>query len=190
MAETSYFYIDQSTWDAWVDALGFASASKLAGACMAYYFTGELSDEVKLAKVAKALFEGERSRLDARRSKASAKAAKVSKIAPEVTPTNVEKSGGRRNGSGQSSNKSAKKSGKVYEKSAPTKRVPAETSVNSKPKPKPNTPQTPRADGVARGSGTMRGSVMSAAEYAELSRVLGFDAPTAYGAARTRLRAV
>lgn len=182
MAETSYFYIDQPTWDAWVDALGFASASKLAGACAQFYFTGELTDDVKLAKVAKALFEGERARLEARRSKASAKAAaKVAKATPE-TPSNVEKSGGDRTNPGKSAKKSEKKSGRVAANSAPTRRVPAETTDHTKPKPKPNTPLTPRAEHGGRGSGGWGSGSVTPAEYADMLEAgLGYDSPTAYG---------
>lgn len=194
----SYAFFETATWDAWVAALGFAAASKLAGACMTYFFHGELGDDVKLTKAAAALFEGERAKLDAKRAKIAAKgsatkdADKGAKPATATTkdrrtkqakpvPANVEKS----DGAGKSSKKSQKSSGKVTEKSPKNLVVAhASTCENEKSRLAPiinlnlsNIPQTPTAKGKAVGSG-----VMSRDEYERLmADGLGFGSPTAYG---------
>ncbi len=180
MADTPFFFIDQSTFDSWVDALGFAAASKLMGACAAYYFTGELSDDVKLTKVARALFEGERARLDARRAKAAAKSSpRTPKATRNAERPNVEKSAAPRKNSQKVEEKSSKSSGKVAENSAPTTHLPAKTPTHPKtnPKPKPNDPQTPAQGEGARGSGAMGRD-----EFLRLaSGGLGFTGRGAYG---------
>lgn len=195
MADTNpgYAFFESATWDAWVAALGFAAASKLAGACMTYFFHGELGDDVKLTKAAAALFEGERAKLDTRRAKIAAKdTGKVAKPATATAegkrtkqakpvPANVEKS----DGAGKSSKKSPKSSEKVAEKSPKNRTVAhASTCENEKSRLAPiinlnlsNIPQTPTAKGKAVGSG-----VMSRDEYERLmAGGLGFGSPTAYG---------
>lgn len=183
MADTtpSYFYIDQTTFDAWVAALGFAAASKLCGACMTYFFHGELGSDVKLAKTAAALFEGERAKLDARRAKVAAKGAtskaKTSKApkTPKAKPVqgNVEKSDSGK----KSEDNSPKSSGKASGNPSQTSPVPAQTVTYLKPKHYTNTPKPPRAEGErAGGSGTV-----SRAEFAALVAGLGYASPGAYG---------
>lgn len=187
----SYFYIEPATWESWVAALGFTAASKLAGACMTYFFTGALGDDVKLTKTAQALFEGERARLDNRRAKAAAKAARAAEAAEKAC---VEKSRTAEKKPAKSSDRPRKNQRKNCDSSEPagesTSRVPAETAsrptTHLKPKPNLNNPQTPtpRATGGGRGGG----GVMSAAEFAALAGTIGYDSPTAYGG--TLLRAV
>jgi len=187
----SYFYIDQTTFDAWVAALGFAAASKLCGACMTYFFHGELGDDVKLTKTAAALFEGERAKLDARRAKVAAKGAtskgktaKTTKVTTKTTRGRVDKSVDNSRAAGKTEGKSPKNPSKKRVNPTPTttetSAVPAQTSTKQVThyKPKFYTPKPPRAEGErAGGSGTV-----SRAEFAALvAGGLGYATPGAYG---------
>ena len=173
-----YFYIEPATWESWVAALGFTAASKLAGACMSYFFSGEIGSDVKLTKTAAALFEGERARLDNRRAKMAAKAARAKAAtdgkSPERTSANVENSRGRTRKSARNEKKSRKNLRCIYDNSAQTSPVPAETTSQHKPKPKPKlyNPQTPTTGG-ATGLSPSASCVMSPEEYDALREVLG-----------------
>lgn len=171
-----YFYIEPATWESWVAALGFTAAAKLAGACMSYFFSGELGSDVKLTKTAAALFEGERARLDNRRAKMAEKAARAKAAtdgkSPESTSANVENSRGRARKSARNEKKSRKNLRCIYDSSAQTSPVPAETTSQHKPKPKLYNPQTPTPSG-GTGLSPSASCVVSPAEYDALLAVLG-----------------
>lgn len=175
----TYFYIEPATWESWVAALGFTAASKLAGACMTYFFSGEIGSDVKLTKTAAALFEGERARLDNRRAKIAEKSKPNSPAdedeASERTSADVENSRGRARKSARNEKKSRKNLRCTRDSSAQTSPVPAETTSQPKPKPKLKlyNPQTPapiaRSEPLAVGASC----VVSPAELAALREVLG-----------------
>jgi len=183
----SYFYIDQTTFDAWAAALGFAAASKLCGACMTYFFHGELGDDVKLTKTAAALFEGERAKLDARRAKVAAKGAtskgktaKTTKVTTKTTRGRVDKSVDNSRAAGKTEGKSRKNLGKNSDNSPQTTHLPAETTTYQKPKLKLY-PQTPAPSVGGAGSGERGSGLVSPAEFADLRAAIGYNSPTAYG---------
>jgi hypothetical protein len=178
MAEISpsYVFFEPATWDAWVAALGFAAASKLAGACMTYFFHGEVGDDVKLTRAASALFEAERVKLDGRRAKLAARG-RAARQAPDADhpQTAVDKS----EGLGKSSKKSRKTSGKVSDYSAPAGPAPAQTVTYLKPK--FYNPQTPAPGDGARGAGGGGVGCVSPAEFAAMAAEIGYSTPNAYG---------
>lgn len=164
----TYFYIEPATWDSWVAALGFAAASKLVGACMSYFFSGELGPDVKLTKTAAALFEGERAKLDSRRAKVAAKATQGAKGGRAKTArASVKKSVDNSRDAGKTEGKSRKNLGKNSDNSPKTTHLPAETSTYQKPKLKLY-PQTPAPSAGGAGSGGRGSGLVSQAELAEL----------------------
>lgn len=186
-ATPSYFYIEPCVFDTWVSVLGPAAAGKLMAACCGYFFHGIEPDAYKLPKAARAMFDGERAKLDRRRASAlngakSGKGCKGASVGDENQPnTDVEKSVSRK----EVSKISPKSSGKVAEKSPKNRTVAhASTCENEKSRLAPiinlnlsNIPQTPTAKGKAVGSG-----VMSRDEYERLmAGGLGFGSPTVYG---------
>ena len=206
-----YWSCEPGQWAAWVDALGFAAASKLAGACMTYFFEGELDPSVKLTKQATAIFEGIRPTLERRRSAAMGKARGRCERDLGRPGRNVENS----EGLGKPCGKSAENSGKVGKKSEETsthdttcgecdsdgKQTPSpakthdgrerdadiasglhqEQEQNHKP-PKPPAPtDRKRAPGLVTPS--------ELREYKRLGLV-DYDLPTSYGTTSRLLRAV
>ena len=206
MADTpSYWSIDPSTYDTWVRVLGAAAAGKLMAACCGYFFHGADPDDFKLNKTARALFDGERDRLDRRRVSAlnGAKSGRGIRAAQDgiraaesdlkaehmasdsvenQTATSVEKSASCEKSAGESAKSLRKVAGKSTKNQASAQPVTCE-NANSRLAPiitmsPNNNPQTPAPrDGRARGSG-----MVSRAEYdAMLASGLGYASPGAYG---------
>ena len=181
----SYWATDPDTWRMWVNVLGPAAASKLAGACMSYFFDGTEPDAFKLTKQARAMFEGERGKLDRRRTSAlnGAKRSRQKVADPEdgSDGRDVERSGSRKEAPKKSQGSPRGNAGKPA-KNPSTARTPTSGNAKSRFKPiwnrnrniNPQTP-APTCQG-ARDSGTM-----SRAEFAALAGIVGFDTPNAYG---------
>ena len=174
----TYWSIDAETYGTWVAVLGTAAAGKLMAACAAYFFDGTEPDEFKLTRQARAMFEGERGRMERRRASAT-NGRKGGRKTPQTDVENSISHGKTAEKPRRSSGKTAKKSQKNQ---ASTQ---ASTSGINKsrlaPVLNPNlnlNPQTPAPGGRGAGSG---GSVTPAEFAAMLGAGLGYDVPTAYG---------
>ena len=184
----TYWSIDAETYAMWVAVLGTAAAGKLMAACAAYFFDGTEPDGFKLTKQARAMFEGERGRMERRRASATNGRKGGRKDVENPRAENVENS----TSCEETPKKSRKSSGKAAKKSPknPTP-IPAPTCDFNKSRLTPIlnlnpnlNPQTPAPRDRGAGSG---GSVTPAEFAAMLGAGLGYDVPTAYGAT---LRAV
>lgn len=183
----TYWSIDADTYATWVNVLGTAAAGKLMAACAAYFFDGTEPDGFKLTKQARAMFDGERGRMERRRASAT-NGRKGGRRAPRANVENpprgdVEKSATHEKSAG----KPRKESGRTDEKS-PKKQPPTQAPSRQIDKSRltpihnlnPNlNPQTPAPSGGGAGSG---GSVTPAEFAAMLGAGLGYDVPTAYDA--------
>lgn len=179
----SYWATDPDTWRMWVNVLGPAAASKLAGACMSYFFDGTEPDAFRLTKQARAMFEGERAKLDRRRTNAlnGAKRGRKStaKDGGHQPERNVENSEDR----GESAKKSQGDARATSRQSKRNRTRPhSSTCGNGKSGFKAITnrnrntnPQTPTPSESARGSGAV-----SVEEFAALADSIGYG-PNAYG---------
>lgn len=175
MAETPvYWSLTPEEWESWVTNLGIVAASKMAGACIAYFFYG-VEPDIKLTKQAQALFNAERKRLDRRRASAmNGRRACSQAESGDVENKKPTKKQGRKPTQKQSE-KTPKKTGvqntprpaKTHEASPPPTYISQSLHHN---------PQTPAPSERARGSG-----VVSMSEYAELCQSIGFDSATAHG---------
>lgn len=190
-AETPrYWSIDPDTWRAWVAVLGNAAASKLAGACMSYFFDGTEPDAYKLTRQARAMFEGERGKLDRRR----ASALNGAKGGRKGAGQNVDNS----KDAGKADRNSHKDVRKIEEK-LPRNQTDTTPSSSGNVKPRfeviensnRNTnPQTPKHSATLPTLGAGVDSVMSPAEFnAMIASGLGYVAPTAYGSLAAAQRA-
>jgi len=187
----SYWSIDRETFDAWVRVLGTTGAAKLIAACAGYFFHGFDPDTYKLNKTARALFEGERARLDRRRTSAlngsgrGRKAREAGTVDVENPGAEiVEKSGRDAKTDGKPRGNRRRTNGKPTENRASAPAPTCEIN-NSRSEPivsrnRNLNPQTPTAPTGADGGGGGAGSV-TPQEFAELAASLGFTSPTAYG---------
>ena len=181
----TYWSIDADTYTTWVAVLGNAAAGKLMAACAAYFFDGTEPDQFKLTKQARALFEGERGRMERRRASAVNGRRGGRSTAPEDVQNPVD----NRKSSGKPSKNSRRSSGKVAEKSAKNQApAQASTSGNAKSRLAPilnlnpsHNPQTPAPSAGGAGSGGRGSGLVSPAEFADLRAAIGYNSPTAYG---------
>lgn len=183
----TYWSIDADTYSTWVAVLGNAAAGKLMAACAAFFFDGTEPDDFKLTKQARAMFEGERNRMERRRAAATNGRGGGRKVgrpgsagADNSASADVEKSDSCEETSKKSERSSEKTSRKSTKNPAPAPAPTCEINnsgvtpiQSSKSKSNPQTP-TPSARGC--------GSV-TPAEFAAMAvgSGLGYDSPTAYG---------
>ena len=182
----SFWSLTPEEWESWVQNLGIVAASKLAGACIQYFFYGEEPD-IKLTRQASALFNAERRRLDRRRASALNGARSCTRSASGDVDNHGTADVENKKRAKKPTKKATEKAGKETSRESrvqnaprpaqmqPASPPPAHISLHQHP-----SPQTPTASTGADGGGGGDGRV-TPQEFAELAASLGFTSPTAYG---------